>query len=61
VIKDFKKLDSIKIKNKWVIAFVYPKPDDDEWKKLVSELNRWKCITKLENYSQYLFIVLFKG
>jgi len=42
VIKDFKKLDRIKIRNKGVVAFVYPKPDEKRWNNISSSINEVK-------------------
>jgi hypothetical protein len=59
--KDFKKFDKLGIKNKWLIAFVYPKPDRPSWSKVTDTLGRWKCLTELEDYPNYLFIALFRA
>lgn len=61
IMKDFKKLNKAKVKNKWAVAFIYPKPDKEDWKKVTNELDNWRCITKLEDYPNHLFIALFKG
>jgi ribosomal protein S8 len=63
LIKDFKKLDSMTIDNKWVLAFVYPKPNTQEWEsvKTLTKIDHphWQCISRLNNYPEYLFISLW--
>jgi hypothetical protein len=60
LIKDFKKLDESSIRNKWLIAFIYPKPDRQKWSIVTGTLNHWKCLTKLDDYPDYLFIAMFQ-
>ena len=59
VIKDLKKLNRINAENKWIIAFVYPKPSDKNWNDITSKLTHWKCLSKLGDYPDYVFIALF--
>ena len=61
IIKDFKKLDRIRTKNKWVVAFVYPKPSEENWSKITNRLSRWKCLTDLKDYPNHIFIALFQS
>ena len=60
MVKDFRKLDHIDIGNKWIVAFVYPKPDKESWSRTIEHVSNWKCLTRLEDYPDYLFIALFK-
>lgn len=65
LIKDFKKLDEISDTNKWVIAFVYPAPDPNEWSNalasLPSPLRHWRPVTNVENFPDWMYIALWKG
>jgi hypothetical protein len=66
LIKDFKKLDELPQKNKWVLCFIYPAPGINEWNKAVSSLpttlQHWHAITKPQDYSDdSFFISLWKG
>ena len=64
LIKDFRKLDILPHKNKWVIGFIYPKPKYFDWEKetslLPKNLKHWKCITSLPDFPDYLFISVWK-
>lgn len=57
--KDFGKLDLINNKNKWVIAFIYPKPDEESWNEVTGKIADWKCLTNLKDYPSHIFIALF--
>lgn len=59
IIKDFQKLEELGVNNKWVLGFIYPKPNEKDWIKETNKLDQWKCLTKLENYPSYIFISLF--
>lgn len=65
LIKDFKKLDQIRDGNKWVIAFIYPKPTQADWQEVTTSLPKdirhWHCATKIEDYPEYLFIALWNS
>lgn len=60
LIKDFRKLDTLPYKNKWVIGFIYPNPKHDRLKKetssLPDDLKHWQCITDPINFPDFLFI-----
>jgi len=60
LIKDFRKLESLPYKNKWVIGFIYPKPNHNQWKEelslLPNDLKHWKCITDPSEFEDFLFI-----
>jgi len=60
LIKDFKKLDLLDVENKWIMAFVYPKPTQEDWDNIISSLSQRKCLTTLDNYPKYFFIALFQ-
>jgi hypothetical protein len=64
IIKDFRKLEAINGRNRWVLAFVYPKPSVEVWQGAISripnELNHWRCISVLEDYPPCFFISLWK-
>ncbi len=65
LIKDFRKLDSLPYKNKWVIGFIYPNPKHDHWVKEISllpdDLKHWKCITDPSNFPNFLFISIWRS
>ncbi len=61
LVKDFKKLGTISAKNKWILAFIYPKPSSDNWRLMMGKLNDWRCLTKLEEYPDCLFLALFQS
>lgn len=65
LIKDFKKLDEIGDPNKWVIAFVYPAPDSNEWSNAVvslpSTLRHWRAVTSPRDFPNWMYIALWKG
>jgi len=66
MIKDFGKLDKIKgLKNKWILAFIYPRPTEENWLKACKIIHKnfshWECITRLETYPQRLFIAIFRA
>jgi hypothetical protein len=42
LIKDFKKLDAIGIRNKWILAFIYPKPDTENWRLTTNKVDNWE-------------------
>ncbi|OQX53736.1 MAG: hypothetical protein B5M53_06600 [Candidatus Cloacimonas sp. 4484_209] len=63
LIKDFRKLNLIQ-NNKWVIGFIYPNPNEHSWNNqitsLPAELSNWKCITRPQEYPDYLFIAFWR-
>lgn len=65
LIKDFKKLDAISGDNKWILGFVYPRPEALRWastlESLPSDFRHWRCITKPEDFPDYIFICLWKS
>jgi hypothetical protein len=65
VIKDFRKLESLSGKNKWVIGFIYPNPKYEHWVKEISslsdDLKHWKCITDPSNFPNFLFISIWRS
>jgi hypothetical protein len=62
LIKDFKKLDELPYKNKWLLAFIYPSPKESEWGKVVgslpSTLKHWNAITDPRDFPEFVFISL---
>ncbi|NIO36528.1 hypothetical protein GTO27_02370 [Candidatus Bathyarchaeota archaeon] len=60
MMKDFKKLDRIESTNKWIIAFIYPKPDEETWDAVIGRPSHWKCLTELEDYPDHIFVALFQ-
>lgn len=64
LVKDFKKLDEIVAKNKWVLAFIYPKPSHSDWEdaiiSLPEDVRHWHCVTSIEDYPEYLFIAVWR-
>jgi len=65
LIKDFRKLDALPYKNKWVIGFIYPNPKHSQWIDEISllpdDLKHWKCITDPYNFPDFLFISVWKS
>lgn len=65
LVKDFKKLDEIASRNKWVIAFVYPTPDSKEWSCAVGSLpcafKHWRPVTSPNDFPNWVYIALWKG
>jgi len=65
LIKDFKKLDEISDLNKWVIAFVYPAPDSNEWSNTIASLpsllRHWRTVTIPRDFPSWIYIALWKG
>lgn len=65
LVKDFRKLEKIASANKWILAFVYPKPSAQEWHDAVglvpNELRHWMCVSSLDLFPEYLFVSLWKG
>lgn len=63
LIKDFRKLDQLQGKNKWVLGFVYPKPGESHWTRavdsLASEFHHWKMVTPLSEANDVLFVALW--
>jgi hypothetical protein len=64
LIKDFKKLDKLHNKNKWVVGFIYPNPESSEWKSEMSlfseNLKHWNCITDPLDFPEFLYISVWK-
>lgn len=64
LIKDFRKLDALPYKHKFVIGFIYPKPENSQWEKEISslpkDLNHWKCISDPSESPDFLFISVWK-
>lgn len=64
LLKDFRKLDSLQGTNKWLIAFVYPRPEDDDWvaavNSLPTELRHWEPITSPSDAADGLFVSLWR-
>jgi hypothetical protein len=62
LIKDFKKLDELPYKNKWLLTFIYPSPKESEWGKVVgslpSTLKHWNAITDPRDFPEFVFISL---
>jgi hypothetical protein len=65
LIKDFRKLEPLPYKNKWVIGFIYPNPKQNLWVKEISllqdDLKHWKCITNPSNFPSFLFISFWRS
>jgi hypothetical protein len=59
VIKDLRKLGRVSGANKWIVAFVYPKPNRESWIRIADQISDWKCVTSPEDYPDYIFIALF--
>lgn len=65
LVKDFKKLDQIKdFKEKYVIGFVYPKPDEQLWKDGLKKLNTsyegWSCVSNFNEASKDCFVSVWQ-
>jgi hypothetical protein len=58
---DFRKLNELPQRHKWVIAFIYPPPSQEEWdavKKIIPEdLKEWRCLTNpVENEAVFVSV-----
>ena len=65
IVKDLKKLDDLPSREKkWVLGFVYPSPDPNEWSKTITSLSgvldHWRCLTNPNQYQPHLFISLWR-
>lgn len=64
LIKDFRKLDILPIKNKWVLGFIYPNPKHAQFAEAISllpdNLKHWKCVTDPSDFPDFLFISVWK-
>lgn len=64
LLKDFRKLDSLQEANKWLIAFVYPRPREDDWiaavDSLPTDLRHWEPITSPNGSADDLFVSLWR-
>jgi len=65
IIRDFKKLDRLENRGKkWVLAFIYPSPEVDEWydaiASLPNELRHWRCLTQPQDYPAFAFPALWR-
>jgi len=65
LIKDFRKLDQLEGSYKWLIAFVYPRPNEEEWARAVAslptDLEHWKSITQPADATDVLFVSLWRA
>lgn len=65
LIRDFRKLDDVDEIHKWLLAFIYPRPDHAEWNRVVSklpkELHHWKPVTSPSDASPELFVSLWQS
>lgn len=65
IINDFKKLNTIPNKNKYVIAFIYPNPGNelsiDKVLSLPRNLRHWQRITDQSNFPDFLFISVWRS
>ncbi len=65
LIKDFRKLDAVPGRNKWVLGFVYPNPELQLWADTVvslpDDLRHWQCITNPQAFPGYLFISIWRS
>lgn len=65
LIKDFRKLDAVPAKSKWVLGFVYPSPELRQWSQTVASLpegfRHWQCVTNPDDFPGYLFISVWRS
>lgn len=65
LIRDFRKLDALPDKNRWVLGFVYPSPKLWEWTQTIASLpdglRQWRCITNPQDFPDYLFISVWRA
>jgi len=65
VVKDFRKLDQLELNNKWILAFIYPRPSKEDWLRFCESIRRtfrsWELITSLEAYPSQIFIAAFRA
>jgi len=64
IFRDFKKLDDLPGRNKWVLGFVYPAPEFSEWSDAIASvpdsLRHWQLTTRPQDYPKYLFLALWR-
>lgn len=65
LMKDFKKLDELTRRNKWMLAFVYPTPNSRDWDEttlsLPSAVKHWRSVTRPQDFPEFVFISLWEG
>ncbi len=64
IYRDFKKLDLVNYSAvKYVIAFIYPKPNLNKWievkEKMLEKYANWNCISNIEDYPESYFISIW--
>lgn len=64
IVKDFRKLEAIAGRNKWLIAFVYPAPDRLVWERAVTSLpqglRHWRSTNLPTDPAARLFVSLWR-
>lgn len=65
VFSDFRKLNSIETMNKWLLAFVYPGPEEVVWERALAlrpgDLKQWAPINGPVGGSPVLFVSLWRA
>lgn len=63
--KDFRKLDSISMGEKWVLGFIYPRPQASVWNAALAqvpgELGHWVPMNQPSQAPPFLFISLWRS
>lgn len=64
LLQDFKKLDRLRGRNKWALAFIYPRPSKADWNAALSSIPRglkhWRPVTNWSSASKSVFISLWR-
>jgi len=65
IIKDLRKLDALRHKNSWLLAFVYPEPALADWLQVTSnlpvEFRHWQPVTSPQSPARAFFVSLWRS
>jgi len=65
LIKEFRRLDLLNDNFKWILGFIYPKPQENIWNQVCSniptEFNHWECVSNINNVQDFIFISLWES
>lgn len=65
LINEFRRLDLINNNLKWILGFIYPRPNENDWNNVClninPEFNHWECVSNINNSTDFIFISLWKN
>ncbi len=65
IIKDLRKLDTLRQQNTWLLAFIYPEPDLADWQQVTSsvsvEFRHWQAVTSPQSPVRAFFVSLWRS